>query len=76
MNDEILIYIDNIFIIKKIKEEHRKRIRKILKKLLKTELKIKFSKNEFEKEEIKFLKYIIERERIKPDSEKIKTLKE
>ena len=70
-----MIYINDTFIIKKIKKEYRERIRRILKKLLKTELKIKFSKNEFEKKEIKFLRYIIEQEDIKSDSEKIRILR-
>ena len=60
---------------KKIKKEHRKRIQKILKKLLKTELRIKFFKSEFEKEEVRFLEYIIEQD-IRPDSEKVRMLKE
>ena len=51
---------NDIFIIKKTKKEYRKRIRKILKKLLKTRLRIKFSKSEFEKKKVKFLRYIIE----------------
>ena len=70
-----MIYINNIFIIKKTKKEHRKRTRIILKKLLTTKLRIKFFKNKFEKEEVKFLRYIVERGDIKPDSEKIKILK-
>ena len=60
---------------KKTKKEYRKRIRNILKKLLKIELRIKLFKSKFEKEEIKFLRYIIEREGIKLDSEKVRTLK-
>ena len=60
---------------KKIKEKHRERIRKILKKLLKTELRIKLSKSEFEKEKVKFLKHIIRKEDIKPDPEKIRMLR-
>ena len=75
MNKKVLIYINDIFIIKKIKEEHRKRIRRILRKLLKIELRIKFFKNEFEKEEIKFLRHIIKRKGIKSDSKKIKVLR-
>ena len=67
---------NDIFIIKKIKKEHRKRIQKILEKLLKIELRIKFFKNEFEKKEIKFLRYIIGHEDIKSDLEKIRVLKE
>ena len=70
-----MIYINDIFIIKKTKEEYRKRTRKTLKKLLKTELKIKFSKSKFEKEEVKFLRYIIGQEDIKPDLEKVRVLK-
>ena len=61
---------------KKTKEEHRKRIRKTLRKLLKTKLRIKLFKNEFEKEEIKFLRHIIGRGDIKSDPKKVRVLKE
>ena len=70
-----MIYINDIFIIKKTKKEHQKKIRKTLKKLLKTRLRIKFFKNEFEKEKVKFLEYIIGQEDIRSDSKKIKILK-
>ena len=60
---------------KKTKKKHRKRTRKVLEKLLTTELKIKFFKSEFEKKEVKFLRYIIEQGNIKPDSKKIRVLK-
>ena len=70
-----MIYINDIFIIKKTRKEYRERIRKILEKLLKIELRIKLFKSEFKKEEIKFLRYIVGREDIKLDSEKIKVLK-
>ena len=66
---------NDIFIMKKTKEEHWKRTRKILKKLLKTGLRIKLSKNEFEKEKVKFLRHIIGKEDIKSDPEKIKMLR-
>ena len=70
-----MIYMNDIFIIKKTRKEHRERIRKTLKKLLKTKLRIKLFKNEFEKEEIKFLRYIIGRKDIKSDPEKVRVLK-
>ena len=60
---------------RKTKTEYRKRIRRTLKKLLTTKLRIKFSKSEFKKEEVKFLSYIIRQEDIKPDSKKIRMLK-
>ena len=71
-----MVYMDDIFIMRKTKKEHRERTRKILRKLLTTKLRIKFSKSEFEKEEVKFLRYIIGREGIKLDSKKIRVLKE
>ena len=70
-----MIYMNDIFIIKKIREKHRKKTRKTLEKLLKTGLRIKFFKSEFEKKEVKFLRYIIERGDVKSDLEKIKILK-
>ena len=70
-----MTYINDIFIIKKTKKEYRKRIRKILEKLLKIGLRINFFKSEFEKKEIKFLRYIVGREDIKSVSEKVRMLK-
>ena len=70
-----MIYINDIFIIKKTKEEYRERIQRILKKLLKTELRIKFFKSKFEKEEVRFLEYIIEQKDIRLDSKKVRILK-
>ena len=71
-----MTYINDIFIIKKTKKKHRKRTRKTLRKLLITELRIKLFKSEFEKEKVKFLRHIIGQGDIKPDSEKIRVLKE
>ena len=76
LNKEVMIYINDIFIMKKTKKKYRKRTRKTLKKLLITGLKIKLSKNEFKKEEVKFLGYIIGQEDIKSDSKKVRVLKE
>ena len=59
---------------KKTKEEYRKKTR-TLKKLLTTELRIKFSKNEFKKKEVKFLRYIVGWGNIKSDPEKVRILK-
>ena len=70
-----MTYINDIFIIRKTKKEYRKRIRKTLEKLLTIELRIKLFKNEFEKKEVKFLRYIVGQEDIKPNPEKIRVLK-
>ena len=70
-----MIYIDDIFIMKKTKKEYKKKTRKTLRKLLTIELRIKLSKNEFKKKEVKFLRHIVGREGIKSDPEKIRVLK-
>ena len=70
-----MIYINDIFIMKKTKEEYKKRIRKTLEKLLIIGLRIKFSKSEFKKKEVKFLRHIVEQRDIKSDSEKVRILK-
>ena len=70
-----MIYMNDIFIMRKTKKKHRKRIRKTLSKLLKIKLRIKFSKSEFEKKKVKFLRYIVGREGIRSDSEKIRVLR-
>ena len=67
---------DDIFIMRKTRKEHRKKIRKTLEKLLKTGLRIKLFKNEFEKKKVKFLRHIIGQEDIRSDPEKIRILKE
>ena len=75
LDKRVIIYMNDIFIMKKTRKEHRERIRKTLEKLLQTKLRIKLFRNEFEKEEIKFLEYIVGREDIKSDPEKIRMLK-
>ena len=71
-----MIYMDDIFIMRKTKKEYRERTRKTLRKLLTTKLRIKLFKSEFEKEKVKFLEYIVGRESIKPNPEKVRILRE
>ena len=71
-----MIYMNDIFIMKKTKKEYREKIRKTLRKLLIIKLRIKFFKSKFKKKKIKFLRYIVEREDIRLDPEKIRVLKE
>ena len=76
LDKKVMTYMNDIFIMRKTRQEHRERIRKTLRKLLKTRLRIKFFKSEFKKEEVKFLRHVIGRESIKSDPEKIRVLKE
>ena len=61
---------------RKTRKEYRERTRKTLEKLLTIELRIKLFKSEFEKKEVKFLKYIVGQKDIKSDPKKIRVLKE
>jgi hypothetical protein len=56
----VIIYLNNILIfIKENREEHIKKVKKILNKFQKYKLFLKLKKCKFYKKEILFLKYII-----------------
>lgn len=76
LNQKRIGYMNDILIIGKIRKEYRAKIRRILTILEKTELRTKRSKCEFEKKEIIFLEYCIERERIHSMKEKLQILRE
>jgi Reverse transcriptase (RNA-dependent DNA polymerase) len=67
-------YLNNICIYSDSIEEYTKYVRKIFDRLKKTELYIKFSKYEFDKKEIAFLKYVIGIHEIRINDAKIKII--
>lgn len=71
LNQEKVAYMDNILITGKIKEEHRAKIRRVWTTLIKAGLRAKKSKCKFEKKEVTFLGYRIEREEIRLIKEKL-----
>ena len=75
INYFIIIYLNNIFIYFKLKEDYYTYIRIIIKRLRKHKLYTKLSKCFFNIKEIKFLGFIIGFIRVKPDSNKILTIK-
>ena len=72
---EVLIYLNNILIAQKIKQEHQEKIKKILKLLTEAKLQIKKKKCEFFKKELKFLKFILKEEEVKKNLQKKKSIK-
>ena len=71
----ILIYLNNILVyIKGILKEYIECIKKVLIKLLEYRLLLKLEKYKFYKIEVKFLGFIILREGIRPDPEKIRVI--
>eukprot|EP00253_Pinus_taeda_P023509 PITA_23509 len=72
----VLIFIDDILIYSRSKEEHEEHLRMVLQTLREHQLYAKLSKCDFYKEEIQYLGNVISKEGIVVDPEKIKTILE
>eukprot|EP00253_Pinus_taeda_P019316 PITA_19316 len=72
----VLIFIDDILIYSRSKEEHEEHLRMVLQTLREHQLYAKLSKCDFYKEEIQYLGHVISQEGIAVDPEKIKTILE
>ena len=76
LNRCCLIFLDDILVFSKTREEHLQHVREVLQVLRDNQFQAKLSKCEFEKEELTFLGHIIGRHGIKPDPKKIAVVKE
>ena len=77
LDDFVIAYLDDILIFtKETREDHTKKVRKILRKLQKYELFLKSKKCEFYKKEIAFLRHMISTNGIRMNSDKIKTIED
>jgi len=56
----VVVYIDDILVFSKSHAEHREHLRAVMQVLRDNNFKIKLSKCEFEKPEVKFLGHIVE----------------
>ena len=72
----ILVFIDDILVYSKNKEEHEEHLRVVLQVLREHQLYAKFSKCDFYKPHIKYLGHIISETGIAVDSKKIKAIKD
>jgi hypothetical protein len=68
----VVVFIDDILIFSKTKEEHEKHLRMVLEKLRSNQLYVKFSKCEFWLTEVAFLGHVISAEGITVDPSKVK----
>jgi hypothetical protein len=75
-DDFVVVYIDDILVFSKCKEEHTKHLEVVLKKLRNNKLYANLEKSEFELVEMEFLGHVLNGKGIKPDSKKIKAIKE
>jgi hypothetical protein len=75
-DDFVVVYIDDILIFSRSKEEHAKHLEIVLKKLRDNKLYANLEKSEFELMEIEFLGHVLNGQGIQPDSKKIKAIRE
>jgi len=72
----VVIYMDDILVFSKDKQEHQTQVKRILEKLRQHQLSLKAEKCYFEQEEIEFLGLIISQKGMKMDPNKVKAIKE
>jgi len=72
----VVVYLDDILIYSKSKEEHIEHVRKVMKTLLDAQLQAKLSKCEFHKDRVEFLGFVISKEGISMDPKKVQTIQE
>ena len=71
----VVIYLDDIFIYFKLREDYYTHVRIVIKRLRKHKLYIKLNKYFFNIEEVKFLEFIVSVIKVKPDFNRILTIK-
>jgi hypothetical protein len=72
----VIVFLDDILIFSKTKEEHEQHLRVVLELLRKNQLYAKLSKCEFMKQEISFLGHVVSQEGISCDADKVKAIRE
>jgi hypothetical protein len=72
----VVVYLDDILILNKTKEEHLEHVRKMLQQLREEKLLINLKKCTFLKEKLVYLRFVISKEGLKMDFEKVKAILE
>ena len=70
----VVVYLDDIMVNNKTKEEHLKHLEMVMKRLQGQKLLINLEKSEFMKEELAYLGFVISREDLKMDPSKVETM--
>ena len=71
----VIVYMNDVLIFSKTKEKHEQHIVKVLKRFQEHNLKVKEEKSKFFKQEVTFLEYVIQFERIEMKANKLKAIK-
>jgi hypothetical protein len=72
----VLVFIDDILIYSKNREEHEEHLRLVLQVLREHQLYIKFSKCDFFQKQVHYLGHVISKEGVAVDPDKIKSIME
>ena len=72
----VVVFIDDILIYSKSKEEHEEHLKIVLQELWEHQLYAKFSKCDLFKDKIQYLGHVVTKEGISVDPEKIKSIEE
>src|SRR5436189_5594520 len=75
INKICFVYLDNIIILGKSLQEHIQNIKIVFQRLREANLKLQFDKTEFLRKKVAYLGHIITTEGIKPNQDKIETIK-
>ena len=70
----VVVYLDDILVYSKTKEEHVKHVRMVLEALRQADLRVKPEKSQFHRQEIEFLGYIITDHGIRMDQAKVQAV--
>src|SRR5436189_5236707 len=70
----VIVYLDNILIYFKNKEDHKKHVKEVLKRLQEKNLYLKSEKCKFHKQQVEYLEQIITTKELEMNSEKIKAV--
>ena len=73
---KVLVYIDDIIIYSKTFEQHLKDVEEVFEKIRKAMLKLKLEKCDFMKREVNFLGFVVGKDGVKTNEDKIKKVKE
>ena len=70
----VIVYLNDILIYSKTREEHVKHVRKVLQALKEADLRIKSEKSEFHVQSVQFLEFIVTSQELRMNSKKIEAV--